>query len=154
MKKSTLLTLFVFVLILVSCDKTRFFEKNIDIAAQAWSYDNELSFEINNTDTLEKKLFVNIRHSSLFSYRNILLKVLVQNPQGERQTVHINMPLSEPNGKWYGDCSGDVCMLRHPITYEITDTGTYTFEIVQDMRVNPLNKILSVGLRAENIIEE
>lgn len=149
MKKIGLLIILVVVSFLSSCDKSRYFEKNTDLIDQAWSYGNAISFEIVNSDLLEKKLFVNFRHSSLFPYRNLLLKTLVQNPQGGKETIHINIPLSEPNGKWYGDCSGDVCIVQYPIYYQLKDTGNYVFEIIQDMRVNPLQGAISVGLRAE-----
>lgn len=151
MKKIGLLITIVLVMFLISCDKSRYFEKNIDFEKDVWSYDNELFFEILNSDSAEKQLFINFRHSSLFPTRNVLLKAFVQNPKGEKETIHINIPLSEPNGKWHGDCSGDVCSIQYPFPYALKDTGNYIFGIVQDMRVNPLQGVKSIGLRAEFI---
>jgi|TARA_B110000908_G_C10045504_1_gene353829 gliding motility-associated lipoprotein GldH len=153
MKKIGLLVFVVLVTFLISCDKTRFFDENIDFQDHSWSYENKVFFEISNTDEEAKKLFVNFRHSSLFPNRNVLLKAFVQNPKGEKETIHINIPLSEPNGKWYGDCSGDVCSIKYPIAYELKDTGIYIFGIVQDMRVNPLQGAISIGLRLEIVVE-
>lgn len=151
MKKIGLLITIVLVAFLISCDKARFFEQNTDFENHVWSYDNEVVFEILNTDLVNKKMFINFRHSSLFPTRNVLLKAFIQNPKGAKEILHINIPLSEPNGKWYGDCSGDVCTIQYPIAYEMKDTGNYIFGIVQDMRINPLKGAISIGLRAETL---
>lgn len=151
MKKIGLLITVVLVTLLISCDKSRYFEKNTNFEANAWAYENTIPFEIANTDLVEKKLFINFRHSSLFPNRNVLLKAFIENPKGEKETIHINIPLSEPNGQWYGDCSGDICNIQYPVAYELKDTGNYVFGIVQDMRVNPLEGAISIGLRVETV---
>ena len=63
----------------------------------------------------------------------------------------VNLPLCESDGKWYGSCLGDNCDIAVEIQHDakFPMAGRYTFTIRQDMRVNPLENIKSVGLRVE-----
>lgn len=143
---------FLVTIFLVSCDKNRVFEQNIDIAESDWYYDDTVSFEVSITDTLPKNVFVNFRHSFYFGWRNAWLELKTTAPNGEFGTQAVNIQLSQPDGKWYGDCSGDICMMQFPVVigYQFPDTGTYRFQFVQDMRQDPLANVMSVGLRVEN----
>lgn len=149
MKRITVFYFLGFLLFFISCDKNRIFEKYIDFENSEWSYENNASFEVSIKDTASKKLFINFRHTYFFKTRNVLLKMHVEDPKGKKETIHLNIPLSEPNGKWYADCSGDICSIQKEIEYAFTDTGKYLFWLEQDMRVNPLTNVLSVGLRVE-----
>ncbi len=149
MKRVPVFYILFFIVFFISCDKNRVFEKYIDLKNAEWSYDNKVLFEIPIEDTTSKKIFLNFRHNYFFKTRNVLLILHAENPKGEKETIHLNIPLSEPNGKWYADCSGDVCNLQKEIEYSFSDTGTYVFWLEQDMRVNPLANVLSVGLRVE-----
>lgn len=141
---------FFILFIIISCDDNRIFEKNIDIQNNEWDVNNNLDFEVKIKNTNLKKVFVNFRHTSEFNYRNVILELIVTNPKAIKDTLNINIPLSEPNGKWYGDCTGNICNLQHSIKYNFSDTGLYKFSFLQNMRENPLSNTLSVGLRIEN----
>lgn len=140
-----------------SCDENRVFEENIDFLNAEWTYENEITFQVSLTDQTPKNAFINFRHSYFFSKRNVILDLSVKNPKGEINKKSINIPLSEPNGMWYGDCSGDICTIQFPIkeyaNHSFIDTGLYEFTISQDMRINPLPNVMAVGLRIENVVE-
>ncbi|MGB1248759.1 MAG: gliding motility lipoprotein GldH [Chitinophagales bacterium] len=148
------IVLIVVLLSLGSCDKGRTYEKNVDIAGSEWMYEDTVTFEVAIADTLPKNVFVNFRHGFYYGWRNAWLKLKTIQPTGEFGEQSLNVQLSQPDGQWYGDCSGDICMMRYPVVigYAFPDTGTYTFQFVQDMRQNPLPEVMSIGLRVEEFV--
>lgn len=149
MKKMHLIYIVFSLILLSACDSHRVYDKNIDFVSSEWFYKNTEKFEVKIDNLSPKNIFINFRHSSFFMARNVLMKLSITKVNGESETININMPLSEPNGVWYGDCNGDICFVQHPIDYIFQDTGIYIFEFTQNMRVNPLKEVLSVGLRVE-----
>ncbi|MCD8529173.1 MAG: gliding motility lipoprotein GldH [Chitinophagales bacterium] len=101
--------------------------------------------------------YINIRHRFEFDWRNMWVKATLIYPNDSAYVFRINIPLSEPNGHWYGNCRGDVCMLQMPLTnnyaIQYTDTGSYTLLINHEMRENPLKGIMSVGFRLDNKLQ-
>jgi len=146
--------LFTLFILTSSCDKNRIYEKNIDIANYEWTYENAIKFEAEIIDANPKNLFINIRHTHFFEARNIILKLEIESANKEKLEQTINIPLSEPNGMWYGECFGDICDIQFPLkdytSYSFPNMGKYTFTISQDMRIDPLPNVMSVGLRIEN----
>lgn len=151
MKNVQYLLFLAFTSFFISCDDGRVFEENTDIKGFDWFYENEISFNVDIADLTKKNILINFRHTPFFESRNVLLKVKVKNPKGEETVVNVNIPLSEPNGVWYGECTGNICDIQHPLDYNITEIGKYTFTLIQDMRTDPLYNTMSVGLRIENI---
>ena len=70
----------------------------------------------------------------------------------------LNLTISQPDGQWYGKCKGDICRIQIPIqsftNYSFSDTGVYVFTLKQIMRENPLQSMMSVGIRIENPLKE
>ncbi|MGB0885078.1 MAG: gliding motility lipoprotein GldH [Chitinophagales bacterium] len=154
MKKVTIIfTTLLFVLLISSCDDSRIFEENKDFESYAWSYENIVKFETELTDSLANNVIVNFRHTHFFGSRNLLLMLHITTPSGKKTTTKINIPLSEPNGMWYADCTGDICDIQYNVpefkNYTFSETGKYTFELEQEMRESPLKNVMAVGLRIE-----
>lgn len=145
--------LFIISLSLFSCDKNRIYELNTDIKNNNWTYIDKKDFEFNITKTNSIQALINFRHTSNFSSRNIILLLQSTNPKGIKDTININIPLSEPNGMWYGKCSGNICNIQYPLDFNFTDTGKYIFSLQQNMRKNPLPNAMSIGIRIENKIK-
>jgi gliding motility-associated lipoprotein GldH len=143
---------------LISCDSNRIYEKNVDIPDTDWYYNMPIVLDFTIEDETPKNLFVNVRHSFYFPWRNIWLKMSIAFPNDSIYEMPLNIQLSQPNGKWFGKCSGDICLLQYALPdfthYNFLDTGNYSVKIEQDMRENPLSSILSVGLRVENVVEK
>lgn len=144
-------SLFVF---FSSCDENRVYEKNIDFTSYEWKYEDAKVFEIDIADAAPKTIFVNFRHTYFFETRNVLLNLEVKFPNDSILKMPVDILLSEPNGMWHSECSGDICDFKFPIeaftNYSFADTGKYIFTLTQDMRVNPLKNVMAVGLRVEN----
>lgn len=142
-------------LLFSACDDNRVYEKNVAIDNQEWFYDDAKSFEVEVTDTTQLyNLMVNIRHSNFYEWSNLWVVVETQSPDSTKMETKVNLPLAEATGKWYGNCSGDICTASVPIqeSAKFPKTGIYTFTISQHMRVDPLPNIMDVGLRIEKYI--
>lgn len=139
-------------LLLTSCDPSKLYETNTPVKGEKWAYDDIKSYTVEVKDTVTRyNIYINLRHSFQFDWRNVYVQVGTQLPDGKKMEKRVNLPLCEPDGKWYGSCLGDNCdvpvMIQHDARFPMP--GKYTFTLRQDMRVNPLEKIKSVGLRIE-----
>lgn len=135
-----------------ACDQNRLYETNTPISNEKWAYDDTKTFTVDVKDTTTHyNIYINVRHSFQFDWRNIYVQVGTQFPDGKKMEKRVNLPLCENDGKWYGSCLGDNCDLPVLIqeNAKFPLVGKYTFSIRQDMRVNPLDKIKSIGLRVE-----
>lgn len=137
---------------LSSCDKARLFEENQQINNNSWDYKDAKTFVTEINDTSQNyNLYVNVRHSFQFEWRNAWVNIKTIFPDGKTFDKRVNLVLSEPDGHWYGDCLGDNCDLQLSIQNNafFPQKGKYTFIITQDMRVNPLPFVKSIGMRIE-----
>lgn len=125
-------------------------EQNEPVTNYNWSYDDAKTFQATITDTTQQySIYVNMRHAFQFEWRNVWVKIETTFPNGKVYEKRVNLLLSEPDGHWYGDCLGDNCDIQIPIQERAMFPlpGTYIFKITQDMRVNPLPYVKSVGMR-------
>lgn len=150
-------------LLLSACsnDKTRYFEKNIDIENGSWTRDTipELTFEIKDT-SLQYHLIYNIRNSVNYSFYNIYLESELKDSSGKKvNTFFKELYLFDDEGKPYGEGNnflnnslGDIFDGRYMCQpyYKFPYAGKYTFSFKQYMRdQDPLDNILAIGLRIE-----
>lgn len=151
--KVIVFALVVLVVVLLSaCDKNRIIDDNQSITNYNWNYADEKVFTTEIKDTaITYNLYVNLRHGFNFEWRNMWVNIETTFPNGKKFDKRVNLLLSEPDGHWFGDCLGDNCDIQIPIQENsyFPQPGKYIFKIRQDMRVNPLANIKSVGLRIE-----
>jgi len=133
------------------------FEEYKSVKGGSWKYDDSIQFKINIEDTAQRyNLFVDVRHNFYFDWRNLWVKVITEYPNHKTELSSVNLPLSASDGVWYGKCSGDICEMRVGIQENaiFPQKGIYTFTIIQDMRQNPLDKIIDIGMRVEKYEKE
>ena len=137
---------------LSSCDKNRLMEENQQVTNNLWNRNDAKTFTAQITDTTRHyNLYVNLRHSFNFEWRNVWVEISTVFPDGKRLQKRVNLVLSEPDGHWFGKSLGDNCDMQVQIQQSaiFPQPGKYTFKIAQDMRVNPLVAVKSVGMRIE-----
>lgn len=135
-----------------SCNQNKVMEENQQITSYSWDYSDKKTFNAEIKDTTQNyNIYINLRHSFNFEWRNLWVNIETTFPDGRQFEKRINLVLSEPDGHWNGDCLGDNCDIQIPIQTNafFPLTGKYTFTISQDMRVNPLGFVKSVGMRIE-----
>ncbi len=137
---------------LSSCTDDTVFDEYKNIKNNSWDYADSIKFDVDIKDTTQHyNLYVNLRHNFYFDWRNVWVKVITVYPNNKTEISSVNLPLSEADGKWFGKTSGDICNIRVGIQQNAVfpQQGKYKFIILQDMRQNPLPKIMDVGLRIE-----
>lgn len=140
---------------LTSCIKVNLFEKQAAIPSQQWfySYTPEFTFHIDDTSSLYN-VYIVLRHTDLYNYSNIWLRVGSNSPGGSMHYQNINLILANDSNGWDGTGIDDIFEVRKnisagPLTFK--RPGNYTFSIAQIMRENPLKYVLNIGVRVEKV---
>ena len=132
-------------------------ESQQNFADNKWDYSDAKIFTAEIKDTVQHyNIYISIRHQFNFEWRDIWVKIETTFPDGKQYEKRINLSLSKPDGKWFGDVLGDNCDIQIPIQMNayFPELGKYTFKLSQDMRVNPLGYIKTVGMRIEKSKKE
>lgn len=151
---STLSILFITGM-LVSCAQFDTFEQNIQIKEHAWTYSLQPEVQFNITDTTSfYNVFITLRHTDAYAYKNLWLYVLTQQPgDSSFRKDRFELTLQQPDGKWIGTGFNDIWEIRHPLFTNIrfTKSGSYKIRLQQNMRDNPLLHIMNAGIRIEKV---
>ncbi len=153
MKKFFLISLLP--IIFASCIKIDLFEKQVTIPSQQWFYTNvpKFTFHIDDTTSLYN-VYVILRHTDLYKYNNIWLRIGLKTPTNSFNYQNVNVVLATDAKGWEGTGMDDIYEVRKSISaapFSFKTAGDYTFSIKQIMRENPLKNILNVGLRVEKV---
>ncbi len=153
MKKFFLISLLP--LIFASCIKIDLFEKQVTIPSQQWFYTNVPKFTFHIDDTTSRyNVYVILRHTDLYKYNNIWMKIGLKTPLDSFNYQNVNVVLATDAKGWEGTGMDDIYEVRKSISgapFSFKTAGDYTFSIQQIMRENPLKNILNVGLRVEKV---
>ena len=144
----------VFLFILGGCQLNHVFEKNTEVPDNKWDYKFIPQFKIEITDTIASyNMYVNIRHLEAYKYMNIWILMHVSSPDGKQQTERMALSLAQQDGRWLGEGLNGIWMLSSLAKrqFKFSHKGEYTFAIEHDMRINPLDDIMNIGLRLEKI---
>ncbi len=136
----------------VSEGRRQVYQKNTAIPDHEWRYDFKPSFTFNIKDTAALyDIFITIRHTNAYPYSNLWL-LIYSNYEGVKpKSQRVELPLADKTGKWLGSGMGDIFEHRIPIQQDarFDKAGTYHFTLEQNMRINPLPHVMSIGLRIE-----
>lgn len=138
-----------------SCIKIDLFEKQSQIPSQQWYYNNvpQFTFNIEDTSSLYN-VYIVLRHTDLYQYNNIWLRVGSTSPSDTVHYQNINLRLATDSKGWEGTGMDDIFEVRKNISpgpVSFKRSGDYSFSVAQIMRENPLNYILNVGIRVEKV---
>lgn len=142
-------------LFFASCIKIDLYEKQATIPSQNWFYTDvpKFTFHIDDTTSLYN-VYVILRHTDLYKYNNIWLRIGLKTPSDSFTYQNVNMILANDAKGWDGTGMDDIYEVRKSISaapFSFKSAGDYTFSIEQIMRENPLKNILNVGLRVEKV---
>lgn len=136
-----------------SCQTIDIYEKTIAFKTHSWKSGERPSFtfEINDTTSLYN-IFLVLRHEDAYNYNNIWINLAVKGP-GSTDTIRREFILGNNKQGWLGSGMDDV--FEHRIVFNDQPTplhkGTYTFTLQQDMREDPLEHVMNVGIRVEKV---
>ena len=144
--------LFLPVIFIISCDKGKVFEDNIEIPDGLWNRNYYAEFKVEITDTISlHNLFINVRNRSDYPFSNLYLFVKTTAPEGSIIRDTVEYILADNKGKWLGSGLGSVWFNQFPYKRSVRFpvSGQYNITIEQAMRVGKLSSIVNIGLRVE-----
>lgn len=138
---------------LVGCDDpVKIYEQSHDIPNQTWNKDHLVEFAFDITDTTQHyDIIVNLRHTTFYPNSNMWVMVYTTYPDGTEQEQRLELTMADEKGKWFGECTGDICYVQQYIQQRayFNQTGTYKLAFEQIMRTDDLKDIMAFGLRVE-----
>ena len=149
------------VLILVSCDASRVFDQYVSMDNNQWNIQDKVIFKFSVKDTLSQhNLFINLRNTSAYKFRNLFLITEMNFPDGQRIIDTLEYDMADKSGKFLGkgitEIKENKLFYKEGITFP--NTGDYSIHIAHAMRKNNtingiqnLQGISDVGFRIENI---
>ncbi len=156
--RNLVVVFFLFCIVaLPACKQLDTFEFNQAIPNHAWQSNTKLkgSFNIEDTAALYN-LSIVLRHTDAYNFNNIWLNVGLQFPNDTMQLKKVNLALGDDANGWEGIGIDDIWELRKKLNTQpihFNKKGIYHFEFSHIMREDPLQQIVSVGLRVDKIPE-
>ena len=145
----------VIIVLFLSCDDGRVYEKNIDFNSRNWLVSEKPEFEFEILDTLEAyNLYCNVRNSLDYPYARLFVTYYLQDSSGvlvEKKLVR-RLLFDDKTGEPQGESGlGDLYDHQIPMrmNYRFPHSGKYKISFEQFMRTDTLSGILAVGLRLE-----
>ena len=145
----------VFMLLgLTACQTKQLYEQNTIYPDHQWSSKlaNEYQFMITDTNAQYKIYFV-IRHHNAYHYKNIWIQLNTTSLKDSVSKQSLNLNLAYDEKGWIGTGMYDIYDQRIPIspTPVRLQKGLYKFSLQHTMREDPLENILSTGIRVEKV---
>lgn len=141
-------------LLLGSCKQAHLYERMQNIRKAAWDQQQTPSFSFNISDTnTAYNVYVVLRHTNTYPYRNIWLNVGVQQQGDSIKQQAFDLPLAAAD-RWLGVGMDDIfehraLLFGRPVRFN--KAGTVSFTLQHTMRQNPLPGIMQAGIRVEPV---
>jgi len=136
------------------CKQLALYERLQNIQQAAWNDQQIPSYTFDITDTTAAyNVYVVIRHTNQYPYRNIWLNVGLQQPGDTIRHQPFELQLAATDS-WLGTGMDDVyehraSLFRQPVHFN--KSGPVTFTLQQIMRQNPLPGVMQAGIRVEPV---
>ncbi len=140
---------------LAGCRQIDLYEKNTSIPSYKWLLNFAATGNFQVTDTLSSyNIFIVLRHTDAYNYNNIWLNVGLQAPGDSMYLQNVDLSLGNDASGWEGTGMNDIWEVRKLLSGQprrFRKAGTYAYSIKHIMRDNPLNGVMSAGLRLEKV---
>jgi gliding motility-associated lipoprotein GldH len=139
---------------ITGCEQVALYERLQNIKKAAWNDQQVPSFTFDITDTTSNyKVYVVVRHTNTYAYRNIWLNVGLQQPGDTVRHQPFELQLAATD-KWLGTGMDDVfehraLLFSKPVHFN--RPGAIKFTLQHIMRQNPLPGVMQVGIRVEPV---
>jgi gliding motility-associated lipoprotein GldH len=127
-------------------------DQNTEIVNNNWAYTSKIKHSVKiDNERIAYNLYLNLRVTGDYKYSNLFVLVYQTNPDKKTAITRYELKLANPDGEWLGQGSGNLYSFQIPfrLDYKFPAKGTYTFQVEQNMRDNPLREVSDVGLRVE-----
>ena len=141
-----------FLISIAACQTIPLSEQNTIHPDHQWNSAKPEKYLFNITDTnqLYKIIFV-IRHHNAYHYKNIWIDLSHSSASESAKTETFNLNLANDQKGWLGTGMDDIYDQRIPLYSKPIKFkyGMHSFTIKPTMREDPLQNILSTGIRIE-----
>ena len=140
---------------LLSCDKSRLYEKNIDFSKKVWHTDSIASFDFEISDAERKyNIYYNIRNTTEYPYARIFIAWSLQDSSKNifQEKLQYNYLFDEKTGEPFGKSSiGDIYTHQFLLleNYTFPKKGIYYIKLAQFNRIEELTGVIATGIRVE-----
>ncbi|HPD63938.1 MAG TPA: gliding motility lipoprotein GldH [Bacteroidia bacterium] len=140
----------LWVLLLMGCGRGIIYTRYIKIDNFVWNFNKKIEFKVNIKETDKKyEVLLHIRNASQYPYSNIWINVSGVDPNGKNIfTRKYEFTLADESGRWLGKGLGDIIDNQFIIVEDFSaeKTGTYSFIVNHEMRVDNVPGIMDIGL--------
>ena len=140
--------------VLSGCETKQLFEQSTIYPNHNWPSKQATKYQFNVTDTAATyKIFFVIRHHNAYHYKNIWLDLIIKSPKNAIIKQVLNLNLADDAKGWLGTGMDDIYDQRIPMTASPIrlNKGINEISIQHTMREDPLDNILSTGIRVEKV---
>ena len=140
--------------VLSGCETKQLFEQSTIYPNHNWPSKQATKYQFNVTDTAATyKIFFVIRHHNAYHYKNIWLDLIIKSPKNAITKQVLNLNLADDAKGWLGTGMDDIYDQRIPMTASPIrfNKGINEISVQHTMREDPLENILSTGIRVEKI---
>ena len=140
--------------VLSGCETKQLFEQSTIYPNHNWPSKQATKYQFNVTDTAATyKIFFVIRHHNAYHYKNIWLDLIVKSPKNAITKQVLNLNLADDAKGWLGTGMDDIYDQRIPMTASPIrfNKGINEISVQHTMREDPLENILSTGIRVEKV---
>jgi gliding motility-associated lipoprotein GldH len=140
--------------VLSGCETKQLFEQSTIYPNHNWPSKQATKYQFNVTDTAATyKLFFVIRHHNAYHYKNIWLDLSIKSPTNAITKQVLNLNLADDARGWLGTGMDDIYDQRIPMTATPIrfNKGIHEITVQHTMREDPLENILSTGIRVEKV---
>ncbi len=140
--------------VLSACETKQLFEQSTIYPNHNWPSKQATSYQFTITDTAASyKLFFVIRHHNAYHYKNIWLDISIKSPAHIVTKQVANLNLADDAKGWLGSGMDDIFDQRIQIGTAAFhfNKGLNEISIQHTMREDPLENILSTGIRVEKV---
>ena len=136
-----------------SCKQMEVYEKNEVIPEASWHRNFPVTGKFIIPDTIATyNIYLIFRHTDGYKYNNIWLNMGLQVPGDSMQYQKLELTLGNDATGWEGTGLNDIWEVRKQINSQpmrFKKSGEYNYSISQIMRDEPLNHVMSAGLRVQ-----
>jgi gliding motility-associated lipoprotein GldH len=142
--------------LLISCDSKRIYETNIDFKENKWFIDSLCTYQFQIDDiTMKYNMLYIVRNTLNYPYYNLYVTYYLYGPDQKQISTELHelQLMDSKTGSPFGSGMGDVFTNRVYGMKEISfpKKGIYSIKVKQYMRKNPIDEILSFGIRIEKV---
>jgi gliding motility-associated lipoprotein GldH len=138
---------------LVSCDKPNWIIER-QFASENWPIQDTVNFSFEKQKPEPVEIRLQLQLDVEYAYRNIWLKLLMENPDGERSEIMIGDTLMDEAGNWYPESSAvSGRSVKHTIQHvppiDLTQKGDYRMALIQYMREDKLQGVQKLWIAVD-----